>query len=360
MIFSGKKNAYMGENVRARVFFKDQNENFEIHSDYKDGNRLLEYHKKMQFGESVETFVYGDFEVVYTALKETEMYFEAINNNDDYENNWKYVLNACTDVISRHPYFIFIKQAAFRLFYYEKARQQKKEPIDIFALSKLIAVYQNIREELFQFVSVCLNPKVEPEFSKIYKFVSLGEKKKLFSSGELAYGDVVGEIQALTESYVIEDDKAPFGIVPPLARLSKGNRPMAVVEVLYPNTLIDLQNFIISQYLQMDVKFKTCKNCNSFFAVTGNSKAEYCNKLMTGSEKTCRQAGSMRIYQSKKLEDPINQAYTRAYKTRNARIRYGTMTREEFEKWSVEARERRDRCLAGLLDFTEFEKWLAK
>ena len=360
MIFSGKKNVYIGENIRARVFFKDQKENFEINSDYKDGNKLLEFHKKMYFGESVETFVYGNFEVVYTMLKETEMHFEAINNNENYDSNWKYILETCSKTISWHPYFILIKQAAFNLFHNEKARIQKKELIGVCALSKFITICQNMREDFFKFISICLNPKIEPEFSKIYKFISLIEKKKLFLSGELAYSAVVSEIQALTDNYVIEDDTAPFGIVPPLARLSKGNRPMTVIEVLYPNTLIDLQKFIISQYLQMDIKFKTCKSCNSFFAVMGNSKAEYCNRLMAGSEKTCRQAGSMKLYQSKKMEDPINQAYTRAYKTRNARIRYGTMTREEFEQWSAEAREHRDRCIAGLLDFAEFEEWLSK
>ena len=360
MILSGKRDIYIGKNIKARVFFKKQQENFEIHSDYKDGNKLLEFHKKMSYGESIESFVYGNFEVVYNILKETEIYFEDINNNKNCDLNWKYILESCTKIISWHPYFIFVKQAAFELFYCEEERLQKKELIDICALSKLIIIYQNIREDLFQFISFCLNPKKDSEFSDIYKFISLIDENKLLLSGELAYGNVINEIQALNESYVVEDDDAPFGLVTPLIRLRKGNRPMTIVEVLYPNTLIDLHKFIIANYLKENIKFKTCKNCNSYFAVLGNSKAEYCNRLMAGSEKTCRQAGSMRIYQSKKLEDPINQAYTRAYKTRNARIRYGSMTRKEFEKWSAEARERRDRCLAGLLDFTEFEKWLSE
>jgi hypothetical protein len=359
MIFEdNKKDIYIGKNVRARIFFKDQKENFEIHSDYKDGNKLLEFHQKMSYGEGAENFVYGNFEVVYTLLKETEMYFDAINKGE--ETNWKYILQSCTKVISWHPYFIFVKQAAFELFQREKERIQKNELIDVYVLSKFIPIYQSMKEDLFQFISVCLNPKIEPDFSEIYKFISLGEEKKLLLGDELAYGKVVSEIQALVDSYVLEEDDVPFGIVSPLVRLRKGNRPMAVVEVLYPDTVIDLHKFIMAQYLQMNIKFKTCKSCSSYFAVMGNSKAEYCNRLMAGSEKTCRQAGSMRIYQSKKLKDPINQAYTKAYKTRNARIRYGRMTREEFENWSAEAREYRDKCLAGLLDFSEFEKWLSK
>ena len=51
-------------------------------------------------------------------------------------------------------------------------------------------------------------------------------------------------------------------------------------------------------------------------------------------------------------------AYNRAYKTHNARIRYGTMTREEFKAWTEEAKKRRDACQAGESSLERFEEWL--
>ena len=48
----------------------------------------------------------------------------------------------------------------------------------------------------------------------------------------------------------------------------------------------------------------------------------------------------------------------RSYKAHNARIRYGLMTREEFQAWSKEARQKRDRCVAGELSLEEFVAWL--
>lgn len=34
------------------------------------------------------------------------------------------------------------------------------------------------------------------------------------------------------------------------------------------------------------------------------------------------------------------------------------MTREEFQEWSQEARQNRDRCVAGELSLEEFVAWL--
>jgi hypothetical protein len=215
-----------------------------------------------------------------------------------------------------------------------------------------------MREDLFQFLSVCLKADEESDFAPMYNFILLNKENKLLSGGELKYGSVVSEIQDLNDSYTADEyEESIYGVAPPAVRVSRSN-PMTIVEVLYPDTLADLHKFIIAQYLQSNVKFKKCKNCRSYFAVLGNSKLEYCNRRIAGSKKTCRQVGSMLIYQTKKLENPINKAYTKAYKTHNARIRYGIMTHKEFEAWSIEARERRDKCLAGLLDFEDFMDWL--
>lgn len=53
-----------------------------------------------------------------------------------------------------------------------------------------------------------------------------------------------------------------------------------------------------------------------------------------------------------------NIEYKRSYKAHNARIRYGLMTREQFNNWSREAREKRDLCVAGKLSLDEFIAWL--
>ena len=66
----------------------------------------------------------------------------------------------------------------------------------------------------------------------------------------------------------------------------------------------------------------------------------------------------MTKYRNKKNEDPIFKAYNKAYKTNNARIRYGKITREMFKDWSKNARIMRDRCYGEDFSLEEFVYWL--
>ena len=63
-------------------------------------------------------------------------------------------------------------------------------------------------------------------------------------------------------------------------------------------------------------------------------------------------------HRKKILSNPITRAYNRAYKTHNARIRYGTMTRAEFQTWVAKAKQLRDACQSGEISLDRFEKWL--
>ena len=86
--------------------------------------------------------------------------------------------------------------------------------------------------------------------------------------------------------------------------------------------------------------------------------ARYCNRKMDGSTKTCRQNGALRVYENRKQQNPVMREYKRSYKSHNARIRYGLMTRDDFAAWSQEARDRRDKCVNGDLSLDDFVEWL--
>jgi len=120
----------------------------------------------------------------------------------------------------------------------------------------------------------------------------------------------------------------------------------------------DLVHFTMYQYMQQNLRLHTCKYCKRYFGITGGSKQDYCDRLIDGSTKTCRETGPLRVYEKRKLGDPAMREYKRSYKAHNARIRYGLMTREEFSSWSEEAREKRDKCVAGKLSLNEFVEWL--
>ncbi len=137
------------------------------------------------------------------------------------------------------------------------------------------------------------------------------------------------------------------------------NTPQIIVtEVLETEDPEDFAEFLLCRYLQEDLHMRKCKYCGRYFATHGHTKLEYCDRLIENSTKTCREMGSLRLYEQRKMEDPAIREYKRSYKTHNARIRYGLMTREEFTAWSVEARAKRDKCSAGELPLDEFVAWL--
>ena len=120
----------------------------------------------------------------------------------------------------------------------------------------------------------------------------------------------------------------------------------------------DFTQFILAEYTRRDLRFRVCKFCGRYFGIMGNTRLEFCDRLIDGSTKTCKEMGSLRLYEKRKLEEPAIKEYKRSYKAHNARIRYGLMTREEFNTWSQEARRKRDDCVAGKLSLEEFVAWL--
>ncbi len=137
------------------------------------------------------------------------------------------------------------------------------------------------------------------------------------------------------------------------------NEPQTIVtEQLETEDAGAFAEFLLYRYLQENLHLRKCKYCGRFFATHGHTKLEYCDRLIENSTKTCREMGSLRLYEQRQMEDPAVREYKRSYKTHNARIRYGLMTREEFTAWSVEARAKRDKCTAGELSLDEFVEWL--
>lgn len=130
-------------------------------------------------------------------------------------------------------------------------------------------------------------------------------------------------------------------------------------EVLHTDSAKDLISFMLVNYIKHGIKFRRCKYCGKYFGLAYNYNTEYCSRrVFQAGGKTCKDLGSFRIYEKKLLENPVVREYKRSYKAHNARVSKGMMTRDEFTAWSEQARERRDMCLRGELDFEEFTAWL--
>lgn len=132
----------------------------------------------------------------------------------------------------------------------------------------------------------------------------------------------------------------------------------SIVEVLSTTDANQFFCYMVSKYLQAQLRMRRCKYCGRYFVLYGNSKQEYCDRPMEGSRGTCKEAGAMKLYVQRQNTDPAIRAYKRAYKTNYARIAYGLTTKEEFYEWSKQARLMRNKCAAGEISLEDFEAWL--
>lgn len=128
-------------------------------------------------------------------------------------------------------------------------------------------------------------------------------------------------------------------------------------EVIYPMGIYAIIDFLVRECVKREVRFRVCKNCNRYFALTGYANAEYCDRVFDEQGHTCKEMGALNVWQ-KKAKKPAYELYSKEYKKRFARIKYGKVTKEDFYSWAEEARLYRDRCMAEEMEYDEFKAWL--
>ncbi len=131
------------------------------------------------------------------------------------------------------------------------------------------------------------------------------------------------------------------------------------LERLYPTDIFDLIDYSLQRCLEKGLRFRVCKNCGRYFAISRSAKAEYCDTFPDENGRTCRNVGAITAWTKKRESDDVFMTYRREYKKRFARIRSGTLLSEDFYRWSEQARQKKDELEAGEIDVDTFLAWLA-
>jgi len=131
-----------------------------------------------------------------------------------------------------------------------------------------------------------------------------------------------------------------------------------VAEVLRPKNVHEIVEFFLRACVKREQRFRVCKNCGKYFALTGYTNTEYCDRPYGDTGKTCKEIGALNTWQKKRTENPVVNAYSKAYKKRFAWIKYKRISKEDFYEWSEQARALRDKCLAGKISLEEYKAWL--
>lgn len=131
------------------------------------------------------------------------------------------------------------------------------------------------------------------------------------------------------------------------------------LEILYPQEVFDLIDYALALCLQKGLRFRVCKNCGRYFAISRSAKAEYCDTFPDENGRTCRNVGAITAYTKKRENDEVFKTYRREYKKRFARIRAGALRPDEFYTWSEQARQKKEALEREEIDLETFLDWLA-
>ena len=130
-------------------------------------------------------------------------------------------------------------------------------------------------------------------------------------------------------------------------------------EVLYPDTIFDIIDFHVRECVRREIKFRVCKSCGRYFAVTGHAGVEYCDRVINKKGQTCKEIGAFRVWEKSRSGDAVFRLYRREYKRRFAWIKAGRIEPDAFYAWSERAREKKAECEAGKMSFEDFSEWLS-
>ena len=333
--------AYTVEN-REIFELRTNNRNEKVHED------VVLWHDESQLGTAAVNFLDADLDLIQLCFPDIQNHLDMINRGESVEAYFD-SLFAYTSLFFETS-GLLAPLAAIVESYYLDYKMGRELSIQELKTQFFLCRYE--QQRMAKLTEEFFSQKKTGADGLLAEYLARSDKDKSWYP-ELAFGKTI----IARVSYA---DRRTFPYDKFFKRENSGEKNVLwthAVTVQHGN-IYDICNFMIYQYLKNNLELRSCKYCGNYFAVKRTSKAEYCNRLIEGSEKTCKQVGAARLYNKRLMEEPAAKAYSKAYKTHNARIRYGLMTRWEFQDWAIKAREKRDLCLDGKLSLEEYEAWL--
>lgn len=133
-----------------------------------------------------------------------------------------------------------------------------------------------------------------------------------------------------------------------------------IVQLTVLNRIDDMMRYELVQMLVQDVQYKHCQNCKQLFIPSGRSDSLYCDRVMQGEDKPCKEIGAQITAKKKLKSNDELKIYRLAYLRLKKRVEFGYMSDEEFDKWNAEALPMRNECTDGRVSFDEFKAWIDK
>lgn len=306
------------------------------------------WHGEYPMGQAMADFLYVDLGFLNDQLTQIQSWMERISKRDRNSASFPSLHTPIQYWLDKSPLLVTLGASIERL----RLSYQRGNPLTAADLGRQAACIQQLQPRLFAVAQALFDTDQQADLIQKYTELQHSDNQ---TYPPLRYGAV--ELQEV------------WCGGQPFSTYASNQRPVAsdhlsrpqrffTTEVVSSESIEDIINFLLVRYMQNHLQMKLCKYCGRYFATKRAYKTDYCDRPIQGSTKTCREAGSLRLYEKRRSEDPAMREFKRSYKAHNARIRYGLMTREEFSNWSKEAREKRNLCLSGQLSLQDFVSWL--
>ena len=243
-------------------------------------------------------------------------------------------------------------------------RQKEFKNISYRTISKpfIIGVFSVHAMGLQEFMKSQLEFCIASANEKLYQGLTPTERLFIYEQWRKAQGDQPIYFQKDTfSSRLVISKNIEVGkkyLIENLAEQIQKEKP----EISEMTVLTDawmLMRYEMMKILTEAITIKKCANCGRYFIPDGRSDMEYCTRALADQPgKTCQSVGAMLKHRDKVKSDPVHKEYNKAYKRNHSRVHTGLMSQAEFLVWSDEARDKRDKCLAGELEQERFYKWL--
>ena len=242
------------------------------------GSRMTYLDQTQDLGQCLIDLYDTDFYDAYCTLAEINKLVQAEKD----ATAWKKLLELSMPLCEVHPFFgLLVKELSELESTYAHGQDADATIVLSFAND-----FEAIVRDAKALIEVCLDDRYKPDYSTAERYRE-AHYDALLHFDDMRYGELA------TEEVMLDSPAYNSAYHYSVEILRERGIKTALREVLYPNTVRDLYNYLKAYCLRLPLPIHKCKNCGRYFVVTGNITLDYCTRLMEGSEKTCRQMGAV-------------------------------------------------------------------
>lgn len=318
--------------LSVRFFVKDKKENYLLEgiatSDEGELTRCT-----YEIGESAVDFLYDSlFDQVVGFLEGSEEIVAKIKQGDDTDKQWEY-FTLFAEVIylggDMHPYYYPVFAEVVNA-YKRNMRDQDGNLIDDDYFARKGIELRQVRQHVTNVLQLLDEVEDVRGITKTYK------------EGIFTKSIRLKNLQAEMIPMMIDEHE----------------EQNIVLLVQKPQSVLEMWDYLLTAFASSSVRFKRCENCKRFFATTGRGNPKFCERIIEGQGRSCRQVMPRLMFSTKGDRDPAVWLYNKAYKTMYSRIATGALSKEMFHVWAKKSRAKRDECSRGEISLEDYSAWL--